>query len=118
MNDPGEFQERTFAPQHFDPRTYLVAIDETAGRHAGLVRVWKERSGHRLGLIGVVAGYRRRGVALALLAMAFQPLHEQGVGEVTAEVDPTNTACASLMRRLGARRTGGSVELLRRHGIR
>jgi RimJ/RimL family protein N-acetyltransferase len=118
VNDPAEFQEYTFAPQHFDARTYLVAIDEAAGRHAGLVRVWNEPSRHRLGLIGVVAGYRRRGLALALLATAFQPLHEQGVGEVTAEVDPANTACASLMRRLGARRTGGSVELLRRHGSR
>jgi hypothetical protein len=54
-------------------------------------------------------------VARALLAAAFRPLHDQAVSEVTAEVDLTNAACASLLRKLGARRTGGSAELLRRH---
>ena len=118
VNDPGEFLEYTFDPRHFDARTYLVAIDETTGEYAGLVRVWNEYRRRRLGLIGVVAGYRRRGVARALLAAAFRPLHDQAISEVTAEVDLTNTACASLLRKLGARRTGGSVELLRRHRAR
>jgi ribosomal protein S18 acetylase RimI-like enzyme len=114
VNDPAEFQAYTFAAQHFDDRTYLVAVDEAASRYAGLVRVWNERSRWRLGLIGVAAAYRRRGVARALLAAAFRPLHDQGISEVAAEVDVTNAAGVSLMRSLGARRTGGSVELLRR----
>ncbi len=113
VNDPGEFQEYTFGSRHFDARTYLVAVDEATGRYAGLVRVWNEPSRWRLGLIGVVAAYRRSGVARALLAAAFRPLHDQGISEVAAEVDVTNAACVTLMRSLGARRTGGSVELLR-----
>lgn len=115
VNDPGEFLEYTFNAQHFNAKTYLVAVDETTGEYAGLVRVWNDRARRRLGLIGVVAAYRRRGVARALLAAAFRALHHQGVSEVAAEVDVTNAASVSLMRRLGARRVGGSVELLRHY---
>jgi RimJ/RimL family protein N-acetyltransferase len=115
VNDPQEFREYTFDVRHFDPATYVVVVRERTGEQAGLVRVWNDPGLRRLGLIAVVASYRRQGMARALLAAAFSPLHEQGVSEVEAEVDVTNTASASLMRSLGARRTGGSVELVRRH---
>jgi RimJ/RimL family protein N-acetyltransferase len=114
VNDPREFQEYTFDPRHFDANAYLVAVDDTTGTYAGLVRVWNEPGQRLLGLIAVIRAHRRRGVARALLAAAFGPLHNQGVGQVAAEVDVTNNASASLLRRLGARRIGGSVEMLRR----
>lgn len=114
VNDPREFREYTFHPSHFDAATYLVAVDGTTGAYAGLVRVWNDPGQRLLGLIAVVRAYRRRGLARALLAAAFRPLHDQGVGSVAAEVDVTNNACASLLRSLGARRTGGSVEMIRR----
>lgn len=115
VNDPQQFREYTFDPRHFDPATYLVAVHEPTGNLAGLARVWTGPDRPRLGLIGVVAGYRRRGLARALLAAAFRPLHERGVSEVAAEADATNAASTSLLTSLGAWRTGGTVELLRRH---
>jgi len=114
VNEPQEFQEYTFDPRHFDAKSYLVAVDDTTGTYAGLVRVWNDPGQRLLGLIAVVRAYRRRGVSRALLAAAFRPLHDQGVGQVAAEVDVNNDASSSLMRSLGARRIGGSVEMLRR----
>ena len=114
INDPQEFREYTFDPRHFDPATYLVAVDQASGDLLGLARVWTDRRFPRLGLIGVVAGHRRRGLARALIGAALLPLHQRGVQEVAAEADARNAASITLLTSLGARRTGGSVELLRR----
>jgi GNAT superfamily N-acetyltransferase len=114
VNDPQEFAAYTFDPRHFDPGTYLVAVDGTTGTYAGLVRVWNDPGVRMLGLIAVTRACRRRGVARALLAAAFGPLHRQGVSEVAAEVDVTNDASSTLLRSLGAHRVGGSVELVRK----
>jgi RimJ/RimL family protein N-acetyltransferase len=99
----------------FDPATYPVAVD-TAGEPAGLARVWRRRDGGtpRLGLVAVRRPYRRRGLATALLHRAFAPLAARGVTEVSAEVDAANAASRALLDRFGTRRTGGTVELLRR----
>lgn len=111
--DPGDFREETF-DQQFDPATYLIAVDTASGDYLGLVRVWDCPGVPRLGLIGVLRQHRRRGLASTLLARAFRVLHGRGKTEVTAEVDDTNTPSLSLLLRLGARRGGGSVELVRR----
>jgi ribosomal protein S18 acetylase RimI-like enzyme len=67
----------------------------------------------RLGLIGVLPAYRRRGLADALLARVFGVLSARGQIEVDCEVDETNVASNALMIGLGARRVGGTVELCR-----
>ncbi|HKB42053.1 MAG TPA: GNAT family N-acetyltransferase, partial [Gemmataceae bacterium] len=110
--DPVDFNEETFG-RDFDPATYLVAVDVPSGEYIGLVRVWMNPGRPRLGLIAVLPQYRRRGLASLLLARAFRVLHERGKKEVTAEVDETNAASRSLMAKLGARRIGGYVELIR-----
>jgi ribosomal protein S18 acetylase RimI-like enzyme len=67
-------------------------------------------------MIAVVREHRRNGVARALLGRAFAVLHAQGEDGATCEVDVTNVASNALMIGLGARRDGGTVELvLRRH---
>jgi ribosomal protein S18 acetylase RimI-like enzyme len=111
--DPGDFHEETFGDD-FDPATYLIAVDEAGGDYVGLGRVWNSPGRPRLGLIAVLAPYRRRGLARALLARAFGVLHERGAGEVTAEVDDANAASRSLLLGLGARRDGGTVEVVNR----
>jgi ribosomal protein S18 acetylase RimI-like enzyme len=78
--------------------------------------VWNTPGRPQLGLIGVTRPYRRRGLAIALLARAFSVLHQRGQAEVTAEVDDTNTASRALLQGLGARRAGGSAELVRPAG--
>ncbi len=107
-----EFRAETFG-RFFDPDTYLVAVDRASGEYGGLVRIWRTRAGPRLGLIATLAPYRRRGVARALLGQAFGVLVARGETSVIAEVDDTNVAAVSWLSRLGARRYGGSVELIR-----
>ena len=114
--DPGDFREETFDSEHFDPATYLVAVDEDSCDYIGLVRVWNNPGRPRLGLVGVLSPYRRRGLARALLARAFGVLHERGQAVVTAEVDDANLASCALLLRLGATRQAGFVELVRRTG--
>lgn len=102
----GEFDDA------YDPSTYLVAVAED-GAYVGLVRVWHNPAGPRLGMIGVLPGHRRRGLARALLASAFAALRQRGLAEVSTEVDDANVASRALLTQ-GAQRVGGSVELVRR----
>lgn len=112
-NDPAAFAARFFDSPLFDPRTFLVAVEEPSGDLAGLVRIgWTPRVA-RLGLVAVCRPYRRRGLATALLHAAFAPLAAAGVPQVTAEADVTNRPSRALLARFGARRTGGLVELHR-----
>jgi len=111
--EPDAFREETFCAE-FDPATYLVAVAQASGEYVALARVWNNARGPRLGLIAVLAPYRRRGLARALLARAFDVLHERGRTDVSTEVDDENVPSTSLIRSLGARRTGGSVDYVRR----
>ncbi len=111
--DAEEFRAETFSP-FFDPATYLVAVDRASGEYAGLVRIWRNRAGPRLGLIATLAQYRRRGVARALLGQAFTVLAAREDQSVVGEADDTNLTALSLLTGLGARRYGGNVELIRR----
>jgi GNAT superfamily N-acetyltransferase len=108
-----EFRRATLESPWFDPATSLVAVAQD-GEHLGLVRILGARRHPRLGLVGVLPGHRRRGIARALLAGAFGALDARGVGEVTAEADERDPAAGTLLRGIGARRTGGAVELVHR----
>ncbi|MBA3524941.1 MAG: GNAT family N-acetyltransferase [Geodermatophilaceae bacterium] len=112
-NDPQEFRDLTFDDRHYDSATYLVALDDWRQEFAGLVRVWVGPAHARLGLIGITSRYRRQGLARALLAAAFAPLHQRGIAVVTAEADATNVDSLRLLRGIGAVPTGESLELLR-----
>lgn len=114
LNDPQEFRERSFDERYFDPATYLVALDDAVPAFAGLLRITVLPRRPRLGLIGVPSGYRRRGLARALLAAAFAALHDRGFTHVWAEVDATNTAAIRLLEQIGAQRAGASVVMIRR----
>lgn len=82
-------------------------------RLAGSEWPWCRCGTARLGLIGVLPAFRRRGLAVALLTHVFGVLAARGQAEVTCEVDETNTASNALFAGLGARRVGGAVELMR-----
>jgi GNAT superfamily N-acetyltransferase len=110
--DPVWFREETYDSPFFDPRTYCVAIDGTA--YVGLARIWNGPSPlPRLGLVGVLEPYRRKGLGRALIARAFGPLADRAEPVVTAETDVDNVAGNALLTALGGRITGGSVELRR-----
>ena len=94
-----------------DPSRYAVA--EAADRYVGLVRVVARRRHARIGLVAVREGLRRRGIARAMLAEVLDALHRGGIETATAEVDERNTAATALFEGIGARRVGGTVEMVR-----
>jgi len=113
--DPVWFREETYDSPFFDPSAYRVALDD-GGAYVGLARIWRrlpEQRHRRLGCVGVLAGFRRRGLGRALVAQALAPLAEAGETVVTAEADASNVASDALLRRFGARVTGGTIELYR-----
>jgi ribosomal protein S18 acetylase RimI-like enzyme len=97
-----------------DPSKYTVAVRD--GRYVGLVRVATMTRRPRIGLVAVLAAEQRQGIARALLNQVLGGLHRCGFDAATAEIDETNTAAMALFEGLGARRTGSSLELIRRPG--
>ena len=110
---PEGFRDETYESADFDPATYLVALDES-GEEIGLARVWMRGSGPRLGLIGVRANWRRRGIASALLAAVLTEVGSRGLPELRTEVDETNVASHELLFGFGPRTVGASLELVRK----
>lgn len=106
------FREETYESPDFDPATYLVALDRSS-EEIGIARVWMRSDGPRLGLIGVRANRRRKGVARALLAAVLAVVRERGPAEVRTEVDETNVPSRELLLSFGGRRVGSSLELVR-----
>ncbi|MFI9365152.1 GNAT family N-acetyltransferase [Kitasatospora sp. NPDC053057] len=94
-----------------DPARYAVARQHD--RYVGLIRVSPPRR-PRIGLIAVRAELHRHGIARALLAHALESLHREGTTEAWAEVAESNTAATALLQGIGARRTGGVLELVLR----
>jgi ribosomal protein S18 acetylase RimI-like enzyme len=97
-----------------DPSKYTVAVRDD--RYVGLVRVATMTRCPRIGLVAVLAAEQRHGIARALLSQVLGGLHRSGFDAATAEVDETNAAAIALFEGLGARRTGSSLELIRRPG--
>jgi ribosomal protein S18 acetylase RimI-like enzyme len=97
-----------------DPANYTVAVRD--GRYVGMVRVATMTRRPRIGLVAVRAAEQRHGIARALLDHVLNGLHSWGFEAATAEVDETNTAALALFEGFGARRTGRSLELVRRPG--
>jgi ribosomal protein S18 acetylase RimI-like enzyme len=111
--DMGFFRQQTYDEPR-DPSAYLIAADGET--YVGLVRVWlPDRDGatRRLGCIGVLPGYRNRGLARALAGAVFTSLIAQDVHEVTCEIDDANDASRALFAGLGAVAEGGTRELYR-----
>ncbi len=112
--DPAWFRAQTYDSPDFDPQAYRVALD--GDDYVGLARIWlrsPSRVYRRLGCVGVLREYRRRGLARALVARALAPVAAAGETAVTAEVDTTNIASHTLLTGFGGRVTGGTVELYR-----
>jgi GNAT superfamily N-acetyltransferase len=108
---PGEFADETFRTPAFNPATYSVAVEEDTGEYIGLVRIWMNRSGPRIGMFGVLPAHRRRRIALALLARCLIAARAAGHRTAISEYDETNQASARLFERLGAHRMGCTLEL-------
>lgn len=94
------------------PTRYAVAVRDE--EYVGLIRVAPVTRQPRIGLIAVLAGQRRRGIARALLANVLGSLHGNGIASASAEVHEDNAAAIALFEGIGARRAGSNLELVRR----
>jgi GNAT superfamily N-acetyltransferase len=96
----------------FDPSAYLVGRDDQNDALVGLVRIWRNPTGPRLGLIGVVPDYRNTVIAAALLERALTAASAWGHDTFTAETSLVNTVVHPRMRRIGAEVTSRFVQLV------
>lgn len=97
-----------------DASKYTVAV--LRDQYVGLVRLATMTRRPRIGLVAVLAGEQRRGIARALLSEVLGGLHRSGIETASAEVNEANVAAMALFEGLGARRTGSNLELVRRQG--
>jgi RimJ/RimL family protein N-acetyltransferase len=109
---PEEFREDTFADPAFDPRTYLIAVDSERGELIGLVRIWMNPEGPRLGMVAMKRDHRRRGIGSMLVAQALRAVHAAGAAEVRTEYDLANSGSRALFEGIGARRLRTVLELV------
>ncbi|WP_225840344.1 GNAT family N-acetyltransferase [Streptomyces sp. NK08204] len=109
---PAEVLPRPAGSTLVDPSKYAVA--RHMEQYVGLVRVAPLIRQPRIGLIAVRADRHRRGIARALLAHALGSLHRSGTASAWAEVNECNAAATALFEGVGARRTGSTLELVRR----
>jgi GNAT superfamily N-acetyltransferase len=110
--DRGAFREELRSPE-FDAGTYLVAVEEGSGALVGLVRIWRNPSGPRLGLIGVLPQHRGKPIAAALLKEALSTAATWGFDSLSSETSPDNMHTYPRLRRMGAAPIGSFLQMVR-----
>lgn len=114
QGDPRWFHEEFADTPPFDPSAYLVAVDDQSGEYVGLIRVWRNPSGPRLGLIGVVRQHRGTPLAAALLKAALTAASGWGYDSFTAETSLTNGAVYPRLHDLADESLGKFFQMVRR----
>ncbi len=110
--DREAFRQELRSPE-FDASAYLVAVEDDSDRLVGLVRIWRNPSGPRLGLIGVLPRHRAQPLAAALLKTALTAAAGWGFDELISETSPANPHTYPRLRRMGAVPVGSFVQLVR-----
>jgi GNAT superfamily N-acetyltransferase len=108
------FREELTESPPFDPSAYLVAVEDRTGEYVGLVRIWRNPTGPRFGLIGVRPEHRSTTIAGVLLRQALLAASEWGHETFTAETSPSNPTIYRRMGRIGAESLGRFYQMVRR----
>ncbi|MEN8238016.1 MAG: GNAT family N-acetyltransferase [Actinomycetota bacterium] len=113
QGDRAWFHDELAESPPFDPSAYLVAVDDRTGEPVGLVRIWRNPTGPRFGLIGVIPQYRTTTIAGALLRRALLAASQWGHETFAAETSPSNQTVYQRMSRLGAESLGQFYQMVR-----
>ena len=105
-------QELSEAPP-FDATAYLVAVHETSGDYVGLVRVWRNPAGPRLGIVGVLAPHRSTTLAAMLLGQALEAASRWGSATFLTEVSIEDQVLYPRALRYGGMSRGRFAQLTR-----
>ncbi len=107
-----------FLDELADPAAYAVAVDETNGEYAGLARVWRNPSGPRFGLVGVLRQYRGTRLGPALIRGVLEEAAGWGHESFVTETSLTNRAVHPRLARLAAERLGQWAQMRRPVSLR
>lgn len=107
-NDLAEFRHWFNNDKRIEPGLVLLAVDERTGLAAGCLVAMKESPRHPgigyVDIVGVRRGYRRRGLAQAMLYHSFATYWDRGITTVGLEVDGKSlTNAVALYEKVGMR---------------
>ena len=105
VGDREWFGEELRSPE-FDPSAYLIAVEEATDAYVGLLRIWRNPTGPRLGLIGILPEHRRRPMAAALLKQGLSAASTWGHDTFATETSPSNPHTYPRLVRMGFNRVG------------
>ena len=77
------------------------------------MRIWRNPTGPRFGLVGVLRRYRNTTIAAALLKQALTAASGWGHETFTAETSPSNPIIYRRMERVGAESLGQFLQMVR-----
>lgn len=112
IGDRAMFDRELSESPPFDPSAYLVGVDDRSGGLVGLVRFWRNLSGPRLGMVGVLASCRSTTLGPALLAHGLKAAAQWGSTHFWTETARSNRHVHGRLIALGAE-VNGSLEILR-----
>ncbi|MGI9528076.1 MAG: GNAT family N-acetyltransferase [Acidimicrobiia bacterium] len=99
----------------FDRDAYLVAVERATDRCVGLLRIWRNQDGPRLGLLGVLPDHRRGPLAAALLKQGLDAASGWGYDSFVTETSPSNDHTYPRLSRIASDRLGSFGQLVRCH---
>src|SRR5205823_1526517 len=96
-----------FSEDGHSPEGYIFAIDQATGREIGTSRARIDLIGGKqigyVGTVGVLPGYRRRGIARALVLQTLRYLAQQGMEDAVLFVEGQNHNARALYEKMGWR---------------
>lgn len=108
--DPDWFHDELHSPE-FDRDAYLIAVEQATDRYIGLLRIWRNPNGPRLGLIGVLPHHRGKPIAAALLKQGLEAASGWGNDSFVTETSPSNHNTYPRLTTLEAERLGQFAQL-------
>ena len=109
--DRARFDEEMAESPPFDAAAYLVAIHADSGTWAGLVRVWRNPTGPRLGLVAVLPAFRSTTIGAILFRDALRAASTWGHDSFVTETSLENAILHHRLIRYGATSTGRFARL-------